>query len=744
MEYLIAEVICVYGSATQFANLTAVLWFNGDSTGGGEHQRLIRQRTHGYSIDWNPQISAVTAGVTLANPAGNGEWVTVDLVAVGITADTWHHVVLTVGTDKVALHVDGLERDTFSFDPTLSSGIYHTGDELTLGNDTPGRGGRRFTGALDEVVLYDRALTLIEIEDHYTSTGRTIPTDTSTVNGSQYAAAVVNSGPLAYWQMDDPNGSLIAADGMNSYDAYVSSNQPDFEQPGAFDQSTAIAFNSRYESLDAPSALLPLMQDSYTIEFWFKTGHTAGVGRFIRGHNYGFGIDWAGQQVHAFAYPGGRAVSLASEPLSLNAWHHVAVTFGNQELTLIINGEIQDVGATRPGPLRMSGTDFTIANDLPTDRKKFVTATIDELAIYDHALTPAEINQHYAASGRMAPIQLDISEAIEACIAQGGNVYLPDPTIAEINGETRTWSAGCYYYDDCDATFNGWAGNAQDWVCENQTELVLAFAASAFAIPTAIVCTASGACAAVAVAAAGQGGAATTATASTAAGAALIALGIINLADIDDSLNNLDTPFYGTIEDGLAPHPGHIERNTESNEPIFIEPVFVDDTTDSNGNPIQDVLDDVDADGNPRAEFCKADSERPGARIPYFAPEQWQHIVDRHLHAYSGSPDNFEDPSQFLRADEIAGVDPDFLALEAQTKRLLVALIYAAYCYGQQGPNPDDPNGHNYIGTFPVNIGRLDTGVEVSQVRLSVDGTDYEGDGVGQIRSATPHDPDAN
>lgn len=690
-----SEGLSLDGSATQFDQVSVELWFKPDpATAVTNDQRLIRHRTHGYHVDWSPDLGAVTAGVTLADANGD-EWDNVDLVAVGVDPAVWHHVVLVVDTAKVSLWVDGNERDTFEFSPSNATGVLYTGDLLTVGTDSIGPGdSRQFSGAIDEVVLYDRALAGAEIETHFTSTGRVIEPFVATLNGSAYAAAVVNSGPVAYWQMDDPAGSTVVDDSIdpNANTAAVTS-APTFGVPGIFDDSTAVSFDNRSETVALPAGVLSGLEDAFTFELWFNTAQASGVGRMLRAYTHGVGIDWAGgtQLLHAWlTTPGGQVSLVSDRPLGLNEWHHVAVVFDGSEFRMVINGELHDVAAApaATATFNTSGS-LTLGNDRPGTKKRNLIGTVDEVAIYDTALDTTEIAGHYTASGRMAPVGLAVGEAITECVGLGGNVYLAEPTVAEINGVTETYTAGCYFYDECDATWNGWAGDTQAWVCDHQTELVVSFAASAFVIP-AVICLSSGAC--IPVALSGQAGATTAETAATIGLGGLIVIG--ELAQIAEDGTTIQTPVYGEVGVDEAPHPALIEYGVESPAPIFIEPEFFDE----NG----DWLDDPEE----STQYCPPDSKRPFMLIPPLGEEQWKHIGDRHLHQWSDTPNNAGFPDQFREAIDIEDYPFDWnLSDEQNTKRNLMMMIYATICYGEVEPNSGFHDGSLYTGHFPTNIG---------------------------------------
>jgi CSLREA domain-containing protein len=86
----------------------------------------------------------------------------VGIVDVLVNDGDWHHLVATrdMTTNRVKVFVDGVRRDSFSSGPTGSLG--GAGTELHLGGLGGGTG--NLAGLMDEVRIYDRALTDAEIE----------------------------------------------------------------------------------------------------------------------------------------------------------------------------------------------------------------------------------------------------------------------------------------------------------------------------------------------------------------------------------------------------------------------------------------------------------------------------------------------------------------------------------------------------------------------------------------------------
>jgi hypothetical protein len=85
---------------------------------------------------------------------------------------------------------------------------------------------------------------------------------------------------------------------------------------------------------------------------------------------------------------------LASDPVMPNTWHHVAGTFDGQSTRLYLDGVLLAV-VNSPSKLLNDGASPEVyINFIRTGE---VAGLIDEAAIYNRALTPAEIQSHFAA-----------------------------------------------------------------------------------------------------------------------------------------------------------------------------------------------------------------------------------------------------------------------------------------------------------------------------------------------------------
>ncbi|MHC4394631.1 MAG: LamG domain-containing protein [Planctomycetota bacterium] len=79
------------------------------------------------------------------------------------TYNKWHYVVGTYGESQMRIYVDGTERPKET--NSLASGTVEAGSAICIGDG--GRGDRNFDGLIDDVRIYDRALSADEIAQFY-------------------------------------------------------------------------------------------------------------------------------------------------------------------------------------------------------------------------------------------------------------------------------------------------------------------------------------------------------------------------------------------------------------------------------------------------------------------------------------------------------------------------------------------------------------------------------------------------
>ena len=317
---------------------------------------------------------------------------------------SWHHVAVTYGNGVESLYIDGAlaGQQAAAEVPYAGSYSYFLGAGYTP-QWTGGNGGWHFfRGRLDEATLHSRALSPLEISQHF--------------------AAGNSIGPVAIYRFDEMSGTTAVDTSGSGNDAtYV--NNPTLGQPGALAGSngTAAAFNGINQYVALPGAPLggygAANDYALTFETWFNA--PAGASGVIFGQTGGGASPGSGQP--AGWVPGvhlgtdgrirsslfwhnnvnARLVSTGGATYNDGQWHHVAVTFGGGVETLYIDGALVGQQAAAeiayaPAYNYYLGTGYTASWAGGNGGWHYFRGRLDEARLYSRVLSAAEIAQRAA------------------------------------------------------------------------------------------------------------------------------------------------------------------------------------------------------------------------------------------------------------------------------------------------------------------------------------------------------------
>ncbi|MCK4891408.1 MAG: LamG domain-containing protein, partial [Candidatus Pacebacteria bacterium] len=294
----------------------------------------------------------------------NGGWQGTVTTSANLTIGNWYNITATYSdsANLTIIYINGIE--IISAVENLSLTVDDTSVKIGIGylGDAP------FNGSIDDVRIYNRALSADEVRYHYN-----------------------RGGPVGSWNFDEGSG-LTAFDGTeNNNDGTLKSSGLEFD--GVDDY---VAYSS-----DPPIGPV-------TFTAWFKTndinqnqvivGKIFGEVAFVR---YGIGLI-----IHDFKVKGIYALNNVEWQQNLqyvienDQWYHVAVTFsdgngsvGQSDVTgkLYVNGELK---AEHIGTATWY-QDFKNAIGEGDPYGNNFNGSIDEVRIYNTALSAEEIARHY-------------------------------------------------------------------------------------------------------------------------------------------------------------------------------------------------------------------------------------------------------------------------------------------------------------------------------------------------------------
>lgn len=220
-----------------------------------------------------------------------------------------------------------------------------------------------------------------------------------------YAATVMVDAPIAYWRLDDAPGSATAADAVGAFDATVAGDvELGVEGVLAGSRGARLTGGSLLvgDAFDFPAAApftfeawvsIPALPSSFA-RVWDKTV-TNGNGRngmtfFVRdpgNGGLGFALErWVNGSLDCHTHVG--------DAFPVDEFKHLVVTFDGASLVMYLDGTaLRTNVCTAPladhvAPFRWGAT---------SDASNGLEGTVDELAVYDQALSPSRVTAHFQA-----------------------------------------------------------------------------------------------------------------------------------------------------------------------------------------------------------------------------------------------------------------------------------------------------------------------------------------------------------
>lgn len=239
----------------------------------------------------------------------------------------------------------------------------------------------------------------------------------STPERHRYRNAILKDSPIAYWRMND-DGTGFVTDIANDY---VSGNHLQFSLGPAADlahpplirtdygderEQVCVNFNGDGA---AYNSTLPVLTNAFTLEAWFMLygltpAYQQGLGRVHPTNTWNtFGFFCFFNNTNAlvrFSDGNGNDIyTTSTTTITTLTKYHMVGTMDGVNLKLYINGvEESSVPAGTGTVVSHSGSEeLAVGHGYLTGAKvDYLNGAIDEVAIYDYALTPTQIQNHYS------------------------------------------------------------------------------------------------------------------------------------------------------------------------------------------------------------------------------------------------------------------------------------------------------------------------------------------------------------
>jgi hypothetical protein len=387
--------------------VTVCAWVNATSITGANERAIVSRDTSDASGREQYELYAVSPG-QLWFSWGSGLDSNAGVASTDLTTGAWHYV---CGNRNAALndghvYIDGVEPPGDGFNEATApyAGLATT----TIGNDAPAACGSTcvWNGKIDEVRIYNRQLSAAEILDAYNTGASHL--------GNSNAALTTNSsltnGLVGYWTFDgaDVRNSVADKSGNGNNGGFAGSATSSAVTPGKLGQALNFNGSSNYVQVPYTSSLQPT---NVSVGAWFKTPnktlHEVVVSTTESG-GYELELNETGVGCSATSLlfrvrVGGiyQAACYDVSNLSNNTWYYVAGTYDGETVSLYVNGvDVNDntspsgnVEYSLSNPLCIGNEAY--ATDCTSDSPAYFSGTIDDVRVYNRALSAAEAKQLY-------------------------------------------------------------------------------------------------------------------------------------------------------------------------------------------------------------------------------------------------------------------------------------------------------------------------------------------------------------
>jgi hypothetical protein len=308
---------------------------------------------------------------------GIGNWYT---PPGSISLDTWQHVAIVYddGSDAndPAIYIDGVVQTLTELDTPSGTPLSDAAINLTLGNyaqDTS----RTFDGILDDIRIYDRALSEAEIAE---------------------LAAPPEIVPIAHWKLDETAGTT-AVDSAGGHDGTLVGN-PTWSTGilgGALDFDGAGDRIDAASVLDAGSAQISVTAWVFKRDMGDDRVISKSSGGAIPDHVFSLGLYGTTIRARLRTTDNGGTSNYDGGSISLDQWVHLAFTYDGIRLRTYKDGtETASYAVT--GDMIASSLGVAIGNVNATD-DRYWNGLLDDVRVYDRALDAAEIADLAAQGG---------------------------------------------------------------------------------------------------------------------------------------------------------------------------------------------------------------------------------------------------------------------------------------------------------------------------------------------------------
>jgi hypothetical protein len=314
-----------------------------------------------------------------------------------IQNDTWYHVVGTYDGTNLNIYVNGIfdnssGRGSYTTAPTKNSTV-----EIGMWPYQHGTRGK-FYGYIDEPKIYPYARTAAEIKQDYNLGASAL------IGHKQEIAQVtpIKSKLVGYWKFNEGYGTILnnSGNGGNTLNGTMGTgtSAPTWTNDGRFGKALSFGGNDYVSITDSTD--FDISSNGFTYSAWINGSNFPDTLNMFMGHFLPYFCVRDTGKLYVSFTDGTQRGLMGTTVLNPNQWYHAVATYDSSGyLKIYLNGELDSIGGPYGTVTNQGGNQYI--GKWYSGSTYFFTGLIDEVKIYNYALTADEIKLDYNQGSAM-------------------------------------------------------------------------------------------------------------------------------------------------------------------------------------------------------------------------------------------------------------------------------------------------------------------------------------------------------
>lgn len=295
----------------------------------------------------------------------------------------WYHIAIRSQGRSIKMYLNG----NIVIDETMTKDKNEDDLGLLLGK-TDWEGAPPFNGILDELKLYQNALTNDQINSIYNNEKELYNYD-----GTQRDGLLCPDNLLADYRFDECSWNGTDGEVKDSSGNDLNGVEVNGTSPSEGKINNCALFDGTDDYIDTGKVLSPGETDKWSVSLWFKSDTTNGEQLIFNKESVYEAAVRDGYFQYAWQphwdWDGGE-----SFPVEINTWYHVVITYDGVNQIVYKNGE-EVFRRAQTGNMGSNDDDSFLIGNRSAFGNSFFDGSIDELKVFDTALTANQVQEIY-------------------------------------------------------------------------------------------------------------------------------------------------------------------------------------------------------------------------------------------------------------------------------------------------------------------------------------------------------------